>query len=329
MKELNHRKVISMADGLLPTSRGHLKVGPARGAGRWLFLLIMFVFAGCEISGDPTIDDNTPVASYEVEAEHSSVLIKDAPFLREISGLAHSLVSDSILWVHNDGGDEARLYALSKSGNYLGFIELTGIHHQDWEDIASIHDPTTGKNYLYVGDFGDNKSRYTSYKIIRLEEPDPERYVGGKATVEAEVAEYTYSDIETQDAEALVVLPETMEVLILSKVVNNARIYSLGEPFSANPPLVANRLGTFDTGLVVGADLNMDQLLVITYVNVYCFSLKDEILASLNATGTRLPYEPEPKAGGVCWDTNNRGYYTIGELAGDSLPVLNYYKIIN
>ena len=45
--------------------------------------------------------------------------------LTEISGVAASQQNDHVLWVHNDSGDTARLFAMSTEGDDLGTIPVS------------------------------------------------------------------------------------------------------------------------------------------------------------------------------------------------------------
>src|SRR4051812_26592257 len=60
------------------------------------------------------------------------------PQLREISGLAASRTHPDVLWVHNDGGNAARLYAIGKRGSLLATFDIAGVANTDWEDIAAF-----------------------------------------------------------------------------------------------------------------------------------------------------------------------------------------------
>jgi hypothetical protein len=42
-----------------------------------------------------------------------------APTIDEASGLAVSRLNDNILWVHNDSGDTARIFAIDRNISYI------------------------------------------------------------------------------------------------------------------------------------------------------------------------------------------------------------------
>ena len=289
----------------------------ATGLGVWI-LWTAACSSGDEVPLDPVDPGKVIQAADRVE-----IPVTNAPFLTEVSGMAHSLQSDSILWVHNDSGDKPAIYALSKSGNYLGEISLVNATNQDWESISAVEH--NGKKYIYIADFGDNKSQYTSYYFYRFQEPSPSEYLGKGMEVTAEIAEYTYDDIITQDAEAFLIDHETLDILILSKVLSNARVYDLGDPF--NGENLAIRLGTIDYGFVTAADLNKEQVIIKTYSAAYCFRRLPDLYQSIQAEPTLLTYTPEYRGESICWDLDMSGYYTMSELnEGEITPVLNYYR---
>ena len=68
--------------------------------------------------------------------------------LDDPSGLVVSPLESDVLWSHNDAGDEARLIALSKSGDTLRKYLVSNVAMGDWEDLA-----ITGST-LWIGDLG-------------------------------------------------------------------------------------------------------------------------------------------------------------------------------
>ena len=75
--------------------------------------------------------------------------------LNEISGVVESRTRTGVLWVHNDSGDTARIFAIGLDGRTLGTFGLAGIQARDWEDLAAGPGPVAGRRYLFVGDIGD------------------------------------------------------------------------------------------------------------------------------------------------------------------------------
>ncbi|MDE2381869.1 MAG: hypothetical protein KGL71_06625, partial [Xanthomonadaceae bacterium] len=89
--------------------------------------------------------------------------------LDEISGLAASHVHEDVLWVHNDSGNPARLYAISTRGRLLARFDVVGAKNIDWEDIASFN--LNGKHYLLLADTGDNGGQRRDFALHVIEEP--------------------------------------------------------------------------------------------------------------------------------------------------------------
>jgi hypothetical protein len=91
--------------------------------------------------------------------------------ITECSGLVVSRRNPGILWVHNDSGDTARLFAVKPDGSLRGVYDLSRAGALDWEDMALGPCPDKGMECLYVGDIGDNKRRRPQVQVYRVEEP--------------------------------------------------------------------------------------------------------------------------------------------------------------
>ena len=103
----------------------------------------------------------------------------DHPALSEVSGIVKSAAGD-FYWVHNDSGDEARLFAIDAGGTpiwppYLGLAAaadwqghtIDSAWHFDWEDIA------LADGRLYVADVGNNGNARRDLGVYVVNEPDP------------------------------------------------------------------------------------------------------------------------------------------------------------
>ena len=85
--------------------------------------------------------------------------------LTEASGIAASRLETDAYWLHNDSGDEARLFLMKKDGSALGIARFNE-KVWDCEDIASGIGYKNGA-YVYLGDIGDNlRIRSTIYVYI-------------------------------------------------------------------------------------------------------------------------------------------------------------------
>ena len=98
--------------------------------------------------------------------------------LGEISGIEKSTLGD-FYWVHNDSGDEARLFALDADSavvwpSYMRLSEADWPGHAidnawnfDWEDIA------LADGVLYIADMGNNGNARRDLGVYVVNEPDP------------------------------------------------------------------------------------------------------------------------------------------------------------
>ena len=100
-------------------------------------------------------------------AQLSGVLLD--PQLNEISGLAASRRHRDVLWLHDDGGNPARLFAVSPHGRRLATLRLEGVPKTDWEDIAAFE--LDGRAYLLIADTGDNGGLRKTLQLHVVAEP--------------------------------------------------------------------------------------------------------------------------------------------------------------
>ncbi len=127
--------------------------------------------------------------------------------ITEASGL---IVTDNWLWVHNDSGDSASLYAIGKDGERRASIMVEGAFAKDWEDMTSFSE--NGQSYFLIGDIGDNKERHSNVTFYVIEQPTSNTTAKLLYTFTA-----TYADIGAKDAEAIVVDPHNKELLLITK----------------------------------------------------------------------------------------------------------------
>jgi hypothetical protein len=138
--------------------------------------------------------------------------------LAEASGLVASRAHPGVLWLHNDSGDSARLFALKQDGTLLGAVTIDGAKATDWEDIALGNGPEQDKSYLYIADTGDNDKKRDKVQIYRVEEPALD--ADGKPLSDHATAhrlDVTYDDGKAHDAETLLSDPTSSNLYIVAK----------------------------------------------------------------------------------------------------------------
>lgn len=176
----------------------------------------------------------------QVPFEYEQIGTLNDAALREISGMALSQIDDDVLWVVNDSGDDALLYAISKKGNLVQTCRIKNAENQDWEDLASFTLADTA--YLVIADIGNNVRHRDIFTLYILKEP---RVVGGTVTASVPVdriIRFQYQD-GPRDCEAMAVDVDRNAIVILSKRNAPPLLYSI--PLDANPDeiVVARLLG--------------------------------------------------------------------------------------
>ena len=143
----------------------------------------------------------------------------ESSLLVEISGVAASRKNADVLWVHNDSGDSARIYAMSIQGKHLGVYNLIGASATDWEDIAIGPGPVEGQDYVYAGDIGDNARQRSSVTVYRVAEPSVST-IQDPVTVNlygVDALPMQYPGPEVYDCEALLVDPVSGDLFLVTK----------------------------------------------------------------------------------------------------------------
>src|SRR5690606_18339368 len=108
----------------------------------------------------------------------------------EASGLADSKINSGYLWVLEDSGNPPVLYLLKHDGTLSDSVMIDGALNRDWEDMALAGGPAAGKNYLYIGDIGDNNAQYPDCTIYRFVEP----LMGVGKVAEFDTIRFKYED---------------------------------------------------------------------------------------------------------------------------------------
>lgn len=250
-------------------------------------------------------------------------------FLDEVSGLAQSRTNPDVFWIHNDSGDQPRVYAVSRNGALLGSYVLAGATAIDWEDMA-IGPAPDGRSYLYLADIGDNDGRRMSVRVYRVREPlvdaDQTPVVATLSGVTAYV--FVYED-GPRDAEGFMVDPLTNDFYIVSKrELDGNRLYRSVSPSESRTNTLA-RVGTFSLTGTTGADISPDGLqVVIRRYSSTINSLTPPALAGshwsrpdasvslidlLARPGQTVPLVAELQGEAIAFAADNRGFYTTSE----------------
>ncbi len=190
--------------------------------------------------------------SYASRVQVGLIQSGSSPYLNEASGLVQSRTEPLVFWSHQDNSGDERLFALNKTGAYLGTYDLriytpgtTTIRTaRDPEDIAIGPGPEDGIDYIYLGDTGDNwPDSFADFWIWRLPEPsvNPQQPFQTYTLNEAngvELIRYKFPIGHVgKDVESLMIDPKTKDLYLATKHSNsttNLKIFRLPYPQLTN-----------------------------------------------------------------------------------------------
>ncbi len=232
----------------------------------------------------------------------------------ENSGIVASRTNEDLFWMHNDSGDEPRIYPVRRNGSsYAGErypdtpgVLIGGAINCDWEDIAVLADGT-----LVVADVGDNRNDRRDLCIYVVPEPSPQ---AGRTTFLKKVF-FRYPDRSTTpappddfnyDCEAVFSLGKSLYFLTKHRSDTATKVYRLSD-FSAGVTHDIELLGRFELGgQAVGADALADgsKVVVTTYDTLWLFDVEDPDDPLRKPVG-RLPFRGD-NVEAVCFDGPER-----------------------
>ena len=246
------------------------------------------------------------------------------------SGLAASRAHPGVLWVHNDSGDTARVFAMNTAGTHLGIYALVGVSATDWEDMAVGPGPDAAPWYLFLGDIGDNNAVRSTVRVYRVPEPDvsPTQSPVNVNLSGVETITLQYPD-GPRDAETLMVDPATRDWYIVSKRETYSQLYRAPYPQSTSAPIVMEYRGLLPWGWATGGDISPSggEILVRGYGSASLWrrpagtALGDAFLQA----GTTVPLASEPQGESIAYVGDGSGYYTVSE--GSYQPIYYFQRV--
>lgn len=246
--------------------------------------------------------------------------------LVETSGLVASPSRSGILWMHNDSGDTARLYAVGTDGQPRGRLTLPG-EAGDWEDIAAAPCPDGSGPCLWVGDIGDNTAERDDVAILAVPEPQTD---GDHQAEQVWRFPVVYPN-GPRDAEALIVSPSGREFWLFEKDEDGrVRAFHNPGPLVDGMPITLTKSDKFDAPgleiengrMITAADLHPggQRLLLRVYTGTYEYRFGpgqgpmdlQDISPELVAFGPLS----EPQGEAVAYDETGMGIITVSEDTG-------------
>lgn len=235
-----------------------------------------------------------------------------APELTEISGMAFA---KERTWVHNDGNDDGKLYALGDEGASEGTAWIEDYLLIDPEDMAKFDGD------LYLGDIGDNGENREFVRVFRFPPPDPDFPVGA-----LESFHVTYPD-GAHDAEAMVVDSDGSLYILSKSASGETGIYKLAAPLADGELELAGQI-TLGTTVLPGstgatsADADETRIVLRTYTHLFLWQRRGRTLpeALQSPPSCILDIQSEPQGEAVA--LTPRGILTVSE--GESQPIWFY-----
>lgn len=245
----------------------------------------------------------------------------------EASGLVASINNPGYLWSHNDGGNPAELFLIDEAANIKMVCTFNNIQNRDWEDIAIATDRANGKNYIYLGDIGDNRAEYAVKLIYRFEEP-----------VFLNESNIVISSFDTlvvklpdgiRDAEALMVEPVSNDLFLFSKREDSVRLYQLHYPIQGDT-LLAKQIAKLPFHNINAADISKDgtEVLIKNYDHIYYWKKDrgESIADLLLEPPISLPYHKGAQDEAIAWKADGSGFFTLGETVKKEKGELVFHK---
>jgi hypothetical protein len=271
-------------------------------------------------SGTPT---ETGCPAYATPVTRGNVGTKAAV---EVSGMAASRRNPGVLWLHNDSGNDAEVYAVTTTGAARGTIALSGVKMVDWEDIACDAGPDPQLSYVYVADIGDNDENRSKVSIYRFPEPDLSL---GSSTVTADRLDVVYPD-GPHNAEALLLDPVSKDLFIVTKS-SVANVYRVSGLFTnGSKATTAEKVASFSPsgGEVSGGDISPDgrEILIRTDNSAMLWrrAAGTPVAQAFAAKHCVVPTAKESNGEAIAFLVDQSGYMTTSE--GSSPPLSFFAK---
>ncbi len=248
--------------------------------------------------------------------------------LGEISGGAASANNEGYFWVHNDSGNDPELFLVDEKLTIHATCVLP-VENRDWEDMAIGPGPEAGKQYIYLGEIGDNISRFATKYVYRFEEP---RWDRKSSTISPGKIDTIAFRLEggTKDTETLLLDPSTKDLYIISKREEPVWVYVLDFPYATSGINTARRLFSIPFTQIVSGDIASDgkNILLKNYEHIYFWDNDKNLSVPelLKQRPFEVPYILEPQGETIMWARDRSGFYTVSEKNTGKTSYLYLYK---
>ena len=224
----------------------------------------------------------------------------------ETSGL---VVHQKRLWLHNDSGDSARLFAHKLFDKKTQVFDLKPVKAHDWEDIAIDRE----KSILYIADTGDNSESRSNTSIVsynidtQLSHTFPISFETGPVDVEAMAWDPVESEIilMSKGRKGTVHVFSFSPVKLPTSKVKSLHQFSISPANGLNPERI--------TAMDISADGSY--IAVRNYVELFLWKRAShksviEAIQELPCTYT-LPSQKQGES--IGFDDSSRSLWTVSE----------------
>ncbi len=258
----------------------------------------------------------TPLASLE-----------GPPGTGEVSGIVPSRQWPGVFWVHNDSGDETRIYPVSRDGKLFKSargvdkpgVLIGGVINSDWEDIA-----LDASGRVIIGDVGNNSNGRRDLALHYVVEPEPTAGFSGllKSVFVRYPEQKTWpaaKDDFNYDCEGIFTKGDTVYFVTKRRSDTLTRLYRLDNPKPGEVNVLTAVADVDVRGRATGSDATPDgkRLVVLTYDALWMFEAKtpggDDWFAG---KVWWMPFKDVKGAEGVCFDGPDNILIAAEEGAG-------------
>ncbi len=210
--------------------------------------IVVFILGGTVLGGAISLGGClTSTKPAETAVTPSSFHVRQTgrianPALIEASGMACARGETDLLWLVNDGGHPAVLFAVRSDGDDQGMVNVEGAVNTDWEDLAAFE--WEGRPYILIADVGDNRAKRDFVRMYVV--PEPERAPAGGFPAHVAVAwqfDFRYED-GPRDCEGVGVDTRNGRILLITKRTTPPQLYSLPLRPPAEGIATARKIGT-------------------------------------------------------------------------------------
>lgn len=291
-------------------------------------LLILLSIAIAAPAQKKKIKKKEKKKSEQISSSHASTQpvvlgIVQSSAISEASGIAASKALPDYYWTHNDSGNGPEVFLLNNKGQLISTLHLEGVSNRDWEDIAEGIGPVPHKQYVYVGDIGNNIHLDRRIRILRF--PSPIQVPAHNISIKPDVLHISLTG-GLRDAETLMVDPIGRFLYIISKREKAVGIYKANLDFKDGDKAIFQKVGTVPYTWITAGDISQDgkHIMIKNKEHIYYWhrNAGETVEAAMARPAIELPYLPEKQGEGVTFSVDNSGYITISE---GKKPALNFY----